>query len=280
MTSEIEVQTQVGLLRRTGEMNGFITAKCACGYPCVIAPQDWGSIYGCSKCHDAEAQRQQEDQERADRMARAEARDKREAAQAKKWWTDPHYDELSPGLRRLFKSLVDTPSFTVDAIASLTKTSRDYAWKILKDLISANVLVELVGYLGSYRPYSDRPYEAGASSASFYKVRGAAVRQMRELEDLARNAPEPVAEPRPEPTYGSGDVFGDDVKGFIGARCIVGSGEAESEIVLRSRFVSYMESIKQSAMLPSEFTETLGRLGYEVSDGKVRGLRLKKAKET
>jgi hypothetical protein len=289
-TSEI-VTNQVGLLTlRSRTKNGLIKAQCQCGFPSVIVDEeDWiaGVVLGCSSCHTPELERQQKEARELQRQQEIDERVAKREARDRELWFEPNYGELSAPLKKLFKRLSSGGSFGVDTVAEMAKVSREYAWDhIVSEMLQANCLIEtqMVGYQYVTRPYSlDGPYAAGAKRESKYTCRTGAVRQLREAEAQslieAEKQPEPVAEPRPEVTYASDDVFGGDVKSFIDARCICGPGEAESEIVLRAKFVAYMESIKQPAMLPAEFLDTLGRLKYEVSNGKVRGLRLKKMSE-
>jgi hypothetical protein len=251
-----ELEMNVGLLTRTGDLNGFVTARCACGYPCVIEPQNWGHLYGCAVCHEAEKQRMDDAQRTADRLARAEAKEKAQAEQNRQFWSMPHVDELSPRLKRLFKALIDSPSFSLSSIASMTKTSPQYAWeKFLLPLISANVLIELQGYLGQSRPYTaDRPYELLASNASNYRVRGIAVRQMRDLE--AAEVPEP--ETTPTVKVYSTDVLADEVRDFLAARCITGPDQSESEVMLRAKYVAFAEARHEIGLTVDEWYTTLG----------------------
>ncbi len=291
-----DLPERVGRLTRTGFVGGeLIVARCACGFPSVIVPKsDWTreAVVGCAVCHVGEVNRQAEAREAEERRQAAEAREKRQAERMRDLYVDPHYEELSPRLKKLFRLLSGLPSFDLDYVTRVTKAfSREDAWReSLFPMIGANVLIERQGVFGETKRYSmSRPYDVDARPTSTYTVRQVAVRQMEaedrreaaelaaklaaKAEDLTRREDEQAAVNAEREKIR--DFCESEVRSFVEARCLVGEGLSESPVVLRARYAAMTQERGEEPISPLDFSDNLARLGYELRGGKVRGLRLK-----
>ena len=105
------------------------------------------------------------------RQREAEAREQVREARQRDLCLTPHYEELSPSDRRLFRRLRDLASFSVEEVARIIGGSREDAWEALAPLLRANCLIERLGPFGEVRPYSaSQPYWVTASVENVFST--------------------------------------------------------------------------------------------------------------
>ena len=282
--------SRVGRLTLLGEIgNDLYRTKCDCGYILLVAKADWGQLYGCQPCHHAEVDaREREAAEQAREAANAQkelARQERIRAT----YILPDWQSLDAPQRRLFNLLVNEGigNFGLPTVVKLLgrmglkDVTPEWAWnEFLLPLLDCNMLIEFQGFDDAPRAYvpgSTVPYAANASPASTFRVRGIAVKAMLKAETPAPAEPAPVAQER----QSVDDVVVASLRDeFLPARCVVNASESDYLISLRAKYVAWREELGRTVCQPAEFEAALAKLdGISISNGKVRGLRLKRSGE-
>lgn len=273
---EITIQERVGLLTLTEVLpGGLIVGKCACSYPVVLPQKQWGSIYGCAKCNEEETDRREKEARDRAREEAIEAKAQAEAKVKRDMFWEPHYEELTPFQKKLFKSLLAHGSFDIETITKMTKCSRAEAWSTLAKLMEANCILERNPY-GGFRPYQiGRAYELDASESSDFGLRRVAVEQMQSLEPSVKvQVPVKVKMETRVPVDNSEQNIA-QVNLFIEDRCLAEQKASVSEVLLRSAFVDHCATHLENDLSPEDFLSALVSIGYRRDKGKVRGLRLR-----
>jgi hypothetical protein len=236
------------------------------------------------------------------RVAEAWAQEAARAARQRELNVEAHFDELSKAGKALFRRLSNYPSFDVNDIASLLRLDWTEAWERLLELAECNTVLEIVaGAVRAYNP--DQPYIYGLDRHGSFRCRGTALRQMRtederresaragaraaqveaEAVPLPKALPEvaPVAAPPAEPA----DPERSQISRFIAERCstdppYAGGPSAVTDFAsLRSTYIAWCESQDLVPLVVAGFTDALSVVGFAPRAGRVRGVRLRLARE-